>query len=115
MSKLTVKALKTETGVTDYQLQQKCMITHLKKITKQVANRPAFSSRFGLPPAVISDIEDHVPKLDYRQKTEKVFLWWRENGKNPTYLTFVQECLELDKGSIARTMCELCKGINHSI
>ncbi len=110
MSKLTVEALKTATGVTGYQLQQKCMITHLKKITIDVGNYPQFASKFDLPPAILSGIENHTPKLTYAQMTEEVFLWWRENNENVTYFTFVQACLELGKGGIARTMCEMCKG-----
>ena len=85
MPRLTVKALKTATGVTDYQLQQKCMITHLKAITIDVGNYPQFASKFDLPHAVLSGIENHTPKLTYAQMTEEVFLWWRENNENATY------------------------------
>ncbi len=109
MSRLTVEILKTETGVTDYQLQQKCTIEHLKAITIDVGNYPQFASKFDLPPAVRAGIENHTPKFEYRQMTEEVFLWWSRNTGNATYLVFVQACLEFGKGGIARTMCELCK------
>ncbi len=109
MPTLTVKALKTQTKVTDYQLQQKCTITHLKALTMDVDNYPQFASKFELRPAKISDIEDHTPKWTYARKTEEVFLWWSENAEKATYLVFVQACLELNKGGIARKMCKLCK------
>ncbi len=110
MSKLTVNDLKKETRVTDKQLGQVCRKKHLKEIAQHVGNYPQFASKFDLPPPVASGIDTDL-KLSYDQKAEKVFLYWRKNAKNPTYLTFVQACLELGEGGIARKMCKLSKGI----
>ncbi len=110
MSNLTVKALKTETGVTDYQLKQKCQDEHLRKISQHVGNRHDFAAKFGLLPALIAGIQID-PSLSFAQKTQKVLMWWRDNNDNATYLKFVQVCLELGNGSVASKMCEICKGI----
>ncbi|XP_064387065.1 uncharacterized protein LOC135335465 isoform X4 [Halichondria panicea] len=108
MPRLNINDLKKQTKVSDDQLGQECQKKHLKKITQDVENYPQFASKFDLPPDVKAEI-DTDNKLLYGQKTEKVFLWWRKNSGNSTYLTFVQACLELGQGDIARKMCKMCK------
>lgn len=110
MSNLTVKALKTETGVTDYQLKQKCQDEHFRQISQHVVNRHDFAAKFGLLPALIAEIQID-PLLSFAQKTQKVFTCWRDNNVNATYLEFVQVCLELGNGGVASKMCEICKGM----
>ncbi len=110
MPRLNINDLKKQTGVSDNQLGQECQEKHLKKITQDVENYLQFASKFDLPRDVLADIKTDN-KLLFGQRTEKVFLWWRKNSGNPTYLTFVQACLELGQGDIARKMCNMCKGI----
>ena len=110
MPRLNINDLKKQTGVSDNQLGQECQEKHLKKITQDVENYLQFASKFDLPRDVLADIKTDN-KLLFGQRTEKVFLWWRKNSGNPTYLTFVQACLELGQGDIARKMCKMCKGI----
>ncbi len=109
MSNLSVKDLKTETGVTDYQLKQKCQDEHLRKISLHVGNRHDLVTKFGLLPALITGIKND-PYLSYAQQTQKMFTCWRDNNI-ATYLEFVQVCLELGNGGLASKMCEICKGI----
>ena len=111
MSNLSVKDLKTETGVTDYQLKQKCQDEHLRKISLYVGgkrhNRHDLVTKFGLLPALITGIQND-PSLSFAQQTQKMFTCWRDNNMNATYLEFVQVCLELGNGDLASKMCEIC-------
>ncbi len=106
--------MKEEIGVTDYQLEEKCTPEHLKKIVKDVGNYSEFASKFGIPPGHLANItkDDH---LNFLQKTEAIFLWWCENNLTPLYRVFVQICIDLGKGDLARKMCKLCaKGTSYT-
>ncbi len=107
MSRLTIDRLKAETGVTDDQLNQRCVEKHLKEIVPFVKNFNKFATIFKLPDDSLSGI-DNNPNLELVQKTEAVFLWWSKNTKNPTYRSFVESSIELSEDDIAREMCELC-------
>ncbi len=106
---LTLEDLIQETKVTDAQLGLKCTVEHLRELAPSVRNYPKFASEFNLSGGDLSDIETDL-KLSYTSKTEQVFLWWHNNTKNPTYLTFVQSCLYLNEGGLAHKMCLLCQG-----
>ncbi len=82
----------------------------MRKITSSVDNYTKFAARFGLPPGVLAGIRTD-PNLDFIGKTQAVFLWWHANIANPTYLSFVETCLELTEGGVAREMCKLCTTI----
>ncbi len=109
---LSLEDLKRETKVTDVQLGLKCTVKHLKQLASSVANYPKFASVFNLTGGELSDIETNL-KLSYCSKTEQVFLWWSNNIRNPTYLSFVESCLYLKEGGLAREMCTLCQGMYH--
>ena len=110
MAALTLDDLIQETKVTDAQLGLKCTVKHLKELAPSVGNYPKFASAFNLSGGDLSDIETDL-KLSYTSKTERVFLWWSKNIKNPTYLSFVRSCLYLKEGGLARKMCILCQGM----
>ncbi len=108
MSKrITVNDLKVEIEVTDEQLRQKCAIEHLKDIAPDVENYTKFAKHYEIPKGELAGITD--PLKDVVEKTEAVFLWWREFNPDPTYLRFVNDCLKLREGNLARKMCSLCK------
>ncbi len=105
-----VADLKAQTGVTDDQLNKICTKHHLRKIASSVDNYLRFATRFSLPRGVLAGIQTDL-NLTFVQKTERVFLWWRENMANPTYLSFVETCLEFTEGGVAREICRLCATI----
>ncbi len=107
MSRLTIDCLKAETGVIDDKLNQRCFEKHLKEIVPFVKNFNKFATIFKLPDDILSGI-DNDPNLELVQKTEAVFLWWRENIRNATYRSFVESSIELSEDDTARKMCELC-------
>ncbi len=84
----------------------------MKKITPSVGNYLKFASHFNLPPGDLAGINVN-PNLSYNLKTEAVFLWWRKNIQNATYLSFVQACLDpsVSEGDVARKMCRLCQQV----
>ena len=105
-SGLSVADIEKETGVSHDQLQAMCTIQHLRDIAPFVDNYLKFAARFSLLPGVLAGIETD-PKLDFIQKTQQVFLWWHANIRSPTYFTFVEACLDLGEGDVARKMCSL--------
>ncbi len=110
MSHITVDSLKKYTGVTDYQLDKNCSEAHLKLLTPHIGNYTKFASALGISNNEISGISTH-PLWDFQQKTEAVLLWWCNNA-DATYRSFVETCISLSEGGIAREMCKLCaKGI----
>lgn len=109
MGDLTIDSLKTETNVTDDQLKRLCLDRHLKEISIHVGQYHQFASIFGLRDGEVSDIDTDL-RLNYALKTEKVFLTWKKNNSNPSYLNFVTTCIRLREGGLARRMCQLCAG-----
>ena len=105
-SGLSVADIEKETGVSHDQLQAMCTIHHLRDIAHFVDNYLKFTARFSLPPGVLAGIKTDL-NLDFVQKTEQVFLWWHANIRSPTYLSFVETCLDLGEGDVARKMCRL--------
>ena len=102
-----VTSLKTETGVTEDQLDQRCPVKHLHKVAPFVGNYTKFATCFNLPPAVTSGINANQLS-SFQQKTEAVFEWWRSNTRNSTYRKFIQACIDISEGDVARRMSELC-------
>ncbi len=79
-------------------------------IASSVDNNNKFVTRFGLLSGVLAGIRTD-PNLEFIGKTQAVFLWWCESNANATYLSFVETCLELNEGGVAREMCKLCATI----
>ncbi len=104
---ITVDSLKESTGVTDDQLDKECSKAHLKLLAPHIGNYTKFSSALGLPTGKESDIKTNQ-YWDFQQKTEEVLLWWCKNASNATYRSFVQTCISLSEGGIARELCDLC-------
>ncbi len=104
---ITVESLQEDTGVTDDQLDQNCSFTHLKKVAPFVENYTKFADHFKLKPGEKSDIKtDQLSSFE--QKTEAVFKCWKNKTKNPTYRKFIQACIDLTEGEVARRMSVLC-------
>ncbi len=107
MPRITVGSLKESTGVTDDQLDKKCSEAHLKFLTPDIGNYTKFASALGLSDNEIGSINTNQ-LWDFQQRTEKVLLLWRNIASNATYRSFVQTCISLSEGVVARKMCELC-------
>ncbi len=106
-NKITITSLKTETGVTDDQLDQRCPVKHLHKVAPFVGNYTKFATCFNLPPGEISGINANL-LLSFQQKTEAVFQYWSSNTKNACYRSFIQACIDISEGDVARRMSLLC-------
>ncbi len=106
-NRITITSLKAETGVTDDQLNQRCSVKHLNGVAPHVGNYTKFATCFSLPPAIIAGINTNL-LLSFQQKTEAVFEWWSSNTRNATYRNFIQACIVLSEGDVARRMSELC-------
>ncbi len=107
ISRITVTSLKTETGITEDQLDRRCPVKHLHKVAPFVGNYNKFAACFNLPPGIISGINTN-PLLSFQQKTTAVFDWWSSNTRNATYRNFIQACIDISEGVVARRMSELC-------
>ncbi len=107
MSRITVDSLKKSIGVTDDQLDMNCSEAHLKLLTPHIGNYTQFASALGLSDNEISSISTNLLS-SFKQRTEAVLLLWCNNALNPTYRSFVQTCISLSEGVVARKMCKLC-------
>ncbi len=104
---ITVDSLKESTGVTDDQLDKECSEAHLSLLAPHIGNYTKFASALSLPAGEESDISTK-PLWNFQQKTEAVLLWWCNHTLNATYRSFVQTCISLSEGGIARELCILC-------
>ena len=105
--RIKIDDLKKEINVTDSQLDQKCSNEHLKDVARDVKNYTEFATEFEIPKGDLAEIE-HDPNMTFTLKTEKVFLLWNQNYANTSYKKFVEICIKLFKGDIAKKMCKLC-------
>ncbi len=110
---ITVNDLKVEKEVTDEQLRQKCAPQHLKDIAPSIGDYIKFAKHYEIPKGELAEIKNST-EIDFVAKTEAVLLWWREFNPDPTYLRFVNDCLKLREGDVAREMCSLCKSMLES-
>ncbi len=108
-NRITITSLKAETGVTDDQLNQRCSKKHLEEIAPHVGNYTKFATRFSLPQNIIGGINANL-LLSFQDKTVSVFEWWRTNTNqySSTYRNFIQACIDLSEGDVARRMSSLC-------
>ena len=107
MANVTIKDLKELAGVKDEQLDKECSDEHFYRISMDVGNHTLFAGRFMLKEAEKTNANMQPTA---QQKAEEVFrIWKRNNIGKATYRRFVEVCLELRNGELARTMCNLCR------
>ena len=106
MANVTTEDLKKLTGATDKQLDKECSEEHFDTISMEVGNHALFADRFQLKAAEKTNASLQPTA---QQKAREVFKIWKSNNTGKaTYRKFVEVCLELRNGELARTMCTLC-------